>query len=650
MARLDAHGASLIEALRSDHRRATRLLGLLVERIENILRLQADDLRIVHDIIRYMVDFVDRLHHAREDSVIERLTERQPQFRAHVGEFARVHGELGREGDTLLRELAAMLERRRGVPAKAIAPRLANYAASLASHFIAEEHELFERAANLLTAEDWQEVAGIGHPGEDPLFGSHVERGYEALFEAYVGQVRAIGTPSRATAPKVVAVLFDSAAALLGGARGTASAILSGSAGAMRANFAGASALAQSRSRDALGAAASTWRSQAGGSVSAAARRVRDLSFETTYSTFEPVGSAISGPPRQFAAMRRHDRLRPSWQAHLVNLGLRTVIKRAGATATLESIRQPPSKFQRMLTALDDDVIVSRSEVGGGSAETFEIKGMTPERTILNLPGGGFVMQATRAHRLMAARLARHGRARVMLVHYRLAPENPFPAGLDDCVAAYRSLLAGGTDPASIVLCGDSAGGGLVFSTLLRLRDERLPLPAAAVAMSPVTDLGYSGASRTDNRWHDPMLRNDESNIMAQIYLGEVPADDPFASPLYADLSGLPPVLVQVGSVEVLLDDSLRIAAKIRAQGGECECEVWQEMPHDWMLFGMLPEAKKALAHIVEFVARHTTPTPVKARVRLAMEMDDDPALAPHAIGRRTLVRPVFLGGPLRVA
>ena len=137
---------------------------------------------------------------------------------------------------------------------------------------------------------------------------------------------------------------------------------------------------------------------------------------------------------------------------------------------------------------------------------------------------------------------------------------------------------------------------------MLRIRDEGLPLPAAGVLLSPVTDLSYSGDSRRHNSWTDPSLPSDEHNLIAKVYLGDVAKDDPLASPLFADLSGLPPILIQVGSIEVLLDDALRVAAKIRSQGGECECEVWHDMPHDWMLFGMLPEARKALHRIVEFI------------------------------------------------
>ncbi|MET0251110.1 MAG: alpha/beta hydrolase fold domain-containing protein [Novosphingobium sp.] len=604
MTSLGASGSSPIEDLRNDHRRAMRLVSLLVERVERLRRLEPDDVRLTYDIFRYMVDFVDRRHHAREDRVIAVLLARDPSLSGHVAHITRAHDGLRIEGETLLRELAALRERR-GVEGRAIVPRLSNYTAALASHFSGEERELFDRA-ELLTEEDWRAIDAPEQSGEDPLFGPQVDEAYARLFEIYVGRVLEIGAPPRVLGPLAAAVLMDSAAALIGGARQTASAIFAGSKQTIKANVAGVGVMAQSRSLLDLAAAASSWTSGTVGEARAAARRLRDVTKQATASTLDPMNCAWTGSGLQLEGSHRIDRSPPSWQAHLVNLGLRALIKRTLPNATIASVRQPQSRLERMLTALDDDVAVTRVQIGGGEAEIFEIDGVRPERTVLHLPGGGFVIQAAAVHRLMAAKLARQARARVVLVHYRLAPEHPYPAGLDDCMAAYRYLVEGGTDPASIVLSGDSAGGCLALLTLQRCRAAGLPMPAAAVAISPLTDLTYSGRSRNFNRWFDPSMPNDERNMLAQLYLGDVATDDPMASPLFGDASGLPPVLIQVGSVEVLLDDALRMAAKIRAQGGECECEVWHEMPHDFVLFGIVPEARKALSHVARFVERHT--------------------------------------------
>lgn len=605
----EARETGPIGALRNDHRRAMRLAGLLVERIDRLGRLDAADVWIAHDIFRYMVDFVDSRHHAREDRVIDALLEREPWLSCHVGQIGRAHEELRLEGDTLLRELTAMRERG-SIDGRTIVPRLANYAAALASHFESEERELFDRAGALLTDADWRGVDAPGVAGDDPLFGPQVEQGFEKLFEVYVGRVLEMGMPSRVPGPRAAALLVDGSAALIDGVRSTASALVSGARRALRANIAGAGAMVQSRSLADLAAAASEWTSGNLGETKRAVRRVRDLTRQLTETKLGSVGSAFSRPVSpQFVASHQFDRTPPSWQSQIVNLSLRALVKRGVANASFEGIRRPRSRLEQMFIGLDDDVVVTRWCIAGGEAEVFEIDGIVPERTVLHLPGGGFVMQATQAHRLMAARLARQARARVVMMHYRLAPENPYPAGLDDCVAAYRYLIDGGIDPASIVLSGDSAGAGLALSLLQRARNEGLPLPAGTIAISPVTDLTYSGASRTYNRWIEPMLPDDNRNFIAELYLRDVPTDDPVASPLFGDQSHLPPLLIQVGSIEILLDDSLRFAAKVRAQGGECECEVWHGMPHDFLLFGMLPEAKKALGHVVKFIEKHT-PTP----------------------------------------
>jgi monoterpene epsilon-lactone hydrolase len=618
MTRSDAREISPIVALRNDHRRAMRLAGLLVERVDRLRRLDAADLWIAHDIFRYMVDFVDSRHHAREDRVIDALLKREPWLSCHVEQIGQAHDELRLEGDTLLRELTAMRERGT-LEGRTIVPRLANYAAALSAHFESEERELFERAAAVLTESDWRRIDEPGAAGHDPLFGPQVEQGYEKLFEVYVGRVLEMGAPSRVPGPRAAALLVDGSAALIEGARSTVSALVSGAKRTIRANVAGAGAVVQSRSLSELASAASVWTSGNVGETKRAVRRVRELTRQLT-STLEPVNSAFSGVSPQFVASHRFDRTPPSWQSQIVNLSLRALVKRGVSKVSIESIRQPRSRLEQRIISLDDDVTVARWKIGGGEAEVFEVDGVVPERTVLHLPGGGFVMQATQAHRLMAARLARQSRARVVMMHYRLAPEDPYPAGLDDCVAAYRHLVEGGTDPASIVLSGDSAGAGLALSLLQRCRLEGLPLPAATVAISPVTDLTYSGASRTYNRWIEPMLPDDNRNFITELYLRGVPTDDPVASPLFGDQSNLPPLLIQVGSIEILLDDSLRFAAKVRAQGGECECEVWHEMPHDFLLFGMLPEAKKALGHVVKFIEKHT-PTPAWAAAAAAQPL-----------------------------
>jgi acetyl esterase/lipase len=229
------------------------------------------------------------------------------------------------------------------------------------------------------------------------------------------------------------------------------------------------------------------------------------------------------------------------------------------------------------------------------------------QATVLYCHGGGYYFCSPRTHRSIVFGLATRANARVFSLDYRLAPEHRFPAALDDATAAYRQLIADGTAPESIVIAGDSAGGGLALAALVALRDAGDPLPAGALLFSPWTDLAATGASIVDNDGADPMFSGPAISRAAKVYLGEMPATHPYASPLYADLRGLPPLFLMAGSTEVLLDDSRRVAANARAAGVDCELEVWKKMPHVWPLFApFVPEANRALDRAAAFVTRAT--------------------------------------------
>ena len=221
---------------------------------------------------------------------------------------------------------------------------------------------------------------------------------------------------------------------------------------------------------------------------------------------------------------------------------------------------------------------------------------------ILHIHGGGYVVGSAPLYRDFSWRIGAAPRASVMYFDYRLAPEHPFPAGLDDAVSVYRWLI-GRVDPARIVVLGDSAGGGLALGTLYCLRDRHIALPGAAVAISPWTDLALTGESLLTNAAADPMMDAATLPGLAACYFAGADPQNPYASPLYGDGSGLPPTLIQVGSDEILRDDAVRLAATLEAAGSSVDLEVWPRMPHAWHLYArILPEGRTAIERIGRFV------------------------------------------------
>ncbi len=228
------------------------------------------------------------------------------------------------------------------------------------------------------------------------------------------------------------------------------------------------------------------------------------------------------------------------------------------------------------------------------------------ERVILHFPGGAFLTRFVRAERLLLARLCRSANARGRLVFYRLAPEHPYPAGLDDCLEAYQQLLELDVAPEHIIISGMSAGGCLALALLLRLRDQNLPLPAGAVLMSPAADLTEESdtGSRIENAPFDAVLSLERGDDIRRLYLGgqvEL-VNHPYVSPVLGDFSGLPPLLFQVGSKEILLDDSQRCAERARAAGVRAEVEVWDRVPHGWQALSFAPESGRAIDRLADFI------------------------------------------------
>jgi acetyl esterase/lipase len=230
------------------------------------------------------------------------------------------------------------------------------------------------------------------------------------------------------------------------------------------------------------------------------------------------------------------------------------------------------------------------------------LRSSASRRTILYLHGGGYYFCSPRSHRAISFGLAVRAQANVFSLDYRLAPEHRFPAAVDDAVAAYRALLVDAA-PQTIVIAGDSAGGGLALATLLALRDAGDALPAGAVLFSPWTDLTGSGASMMSNEGRDPMFHAAVFPKVAAQYLGDADAAHPHASPLFGEFDGLPPLLIQAADTELLLDDSTRVAKKARAAGVRVDLEIWRNVPHIFPIWApFMPEARQALANAARFI------------------------------------------------
>ncbi len=270
---------------------------------------------------------------------------------------------------------------------------------------------------------------------------------------------------------------------------------------------------------------------------------------------------------------------------------------------SIEEQRARQEKNTRFIK-LPADIQCQPISVDGISAEWIEAPD-AKSGVMLYLHGGAYALGSINIHREFIARLARATNMRVLAINYRLAPEHPFPAALEDANTAYLWLLAQGIKPAQIIIAGDSAGGGLALAMLAALRDAGETLPSCAVCISPWTDLALTGASLQNNAKVDPILSSDTLEIYAKYYAGEQALTSPLISPIYADMKGLPPLLIQVGGEEVLFDDARRCAEIAREAGVDVTLEVWDEMFHVFQIIGFLPESKKAVENIARFVSTY---------------------------------------------
>jgi len=278
---------------------------------------------------------------------------------------------------------------------------------------------------------------------------------------------------------------------------------------------------------------------------------------------------------------------------------------RSDKNATLQQRRVILEDGARNLP-MPPNVEVKQTTVGNIAAEWLRPVGTTDNRAVLYLHGGAYTMGSCTTHRALASRIAIASQTPALLPEFRLAPEYPFPAALEDGVAIYRWLIEQGISPQKMVVAGDSSGGGLAIALTVLLRDKDVPLPAAITCLSPWADLELTGESLTTRAQVDPMCSLEESQYHAVHYIGKHDARAPLVSPIYADLHGLPPILIQVGDREILLSDAIRLTECARKDGVDAELEVWDGMWHVWHLFARyVPEGQRAIDKIGAFIRKY---------------------------------------------
>lgn len=267
------------------------------------------------------------------------------------------------------------------------------------------------------------------------------------------------------------------------------------------------------------------------------------------------------------------------------------------------SLEQRRKGMEKVAFKAADDIQTENVTVAGRAAEWVRAPGSQAGRAILYLHGGGYVMGSLTTHRSLAGECSRAAQAAVLLVDYRLAPEDPFPAAVEDGVASLRWLLDRGFAPSNLAIAGDSAGGGLTAATLVSARDQGVPMPRAAVCISPWSDLTCTNESYQTRAAADPMVTPQGIRNMAGVYLQGKDAKHPYASPNFASLRSLPALLIHVGRDEVLLDDAIKLHEKAKADGVDSTLEVWDDMIHVWHAFHpMLPEGKQGIARVGAFL------------------------------------------------
>ncbi|MDR3417248.1 MAG: alpha/beta hydrolase fold domain-containing protein [Nevskia sp.] len=597
----------------TEHRIAARVLALIDQQVGVLENRRRPDLRLLREALHFFVNVLDRVHHPREDLIFERIQGRgNGGADEEMNRFRVDHEELRLSGLALLDQIHKLKLAARGAERKALGQDLAAYSASMRHHMRMEETRIYEPARSLLSDSDWWDIENRLASLPQPICGLDQAPEYRWLLDRYLNEVavvsvgklpfawidRVASSVERAVHTGAAVSRLPSRILRLAGRSSrhmarTVLAVRSIPTAIAACEAVSAECVTEGRAayvllRDSVRATAAFESLPGSGGEG---QGIRTLRSEADLLGFGESPAARAG------------KASVSWQAACASLVFRAVLKPLLAGPALRLAAMPylrtPAKAPRGFQ------VVPVEQAGFVGRRIQPLQGAAASRTILYLPGGAFIFPAFSGHLYVLAYLSRKCEAQGLLVDYRLAPQHPFPASLDDALAAYCYLLDTGVEPQDIVVAGDSAGGGLALSLLLALRDRKLPLPAGAACFSPFTDLSLSSPSLRFNRWRDALLPTSSTLAEAlRLYAGDYPPDHPLISPVYSELGGLPPLFLQVSSSEILLDDTLRVSRKARAQGVEVQVEVWDSLPHAWQVFSYIPESRAALRRTAEFLAR----------------------------------------------
>lgn len=624
-------------AIADEHKYVLRLITILEDEARTLAEGEPADFECMADILNYITHYPDRYHHPKEELIFDRMVDADAKIQKILKTLRRDHGRVATMGQGITDAIEEVKKSSSKKKRCDLAKTIETYTLRLREHINLEETQIFVPAATLLSKADWKAIDKEIKPILDPIFGEKKSEEFMSLFGRYITHAASVSTG--AISPKLVEMTASSLERMIyatGELSRLPKRLFSHIKDGAKEQYSLLRKMASSRdlnsAKEVITEASKYCREHNAASLV----MLRDALLAEEHFEEEPViekriakkavsrkavskkATSKNPVPTRVQLKEEDDFLayqenihsksegaQISWQALATNVLFRLTIKQLMAHMNMDAVKHV-KKLTFLMNKIPDGIDAEEVEF-----DEFRALWLRPEgqkattKTILYLPGGGFIFPASSGHTSIVSSLVEKTQSQGLIVHYRLAPEHPFPAGLEDTLSAYRYLLDQGISANDIVVAGDSAGGGLTLSLLLAIRDEGLPTPKAAAVISPLADLSFSGPSRDFNRWRDPMLPTSRKMKAFDHYSNETPAAFPLLSPVFGDLSGLPPLFAQVGSTEILLDDTLRIAQRARKQGVDVEVEVWDSLPHVWHLWSYIPESDQALTRIAEFFDRH---------------------------------------------